>query len=59
MAPDYTFNYTGLAHQNFDGSFVTHFIFDAFLLLFMIPIWVQVVTIYDRLHSHRQFCVLL
>ena len=53
MALDYTFNHTGLAHHNFDGSFITHFIFTAFLLLFTIPIHVQVVTIYDRLHFHR------
>ena len=58
MALDYTFNYTGLAHHNFDGSFVTHFIFIAFLLLFTIPIRVQVVTICDRLHFNRQFSVL-
>ena len=53
MALEYTFNHTDLAHHNFDGSFVTHFIFTAFLLLFTIPIQVQVVTIYDRLHFHR------
>ena len=53
MAPDYTFNHTGPAHHSFDGSFITHFIFAAFLLLFTIPISVQVVTIYDRLHFHR------
>ena len=58
MALDYTFNHTGLAHHNFDGSFVTHFIFTAFLLLFTIPICVQVVTIYDRLHFHRWICAL-
>ena len=58
MAPDHTFNYTGLAHHNFDGSFVTRFIFTAFLLLFMIPIQVQVVTICDRLQFYRQFSVL-
>ena len=58
MAPDYTFNHTGPAHHNFDGSFVTHFIFVTFLLLFMIPIRVQVVTIYDRLRFHRWICVL-
>ena len=58
MAPDYTFNYTGLAHHNFDRSFVTHFIFAAFLLLFMIPIRVQVVTIYKRLQFYRWFCIL-
>ena len=58
MAPDYTFNYTGLTHHNFDGSFVTYFIFTAFLLLFTIPIRVQVVTICDRLHFYRRFSVL-
>ena len=58
MALDYTYNHTGLAHHNFNGSFVTHFIFTAFLLLFTIPIWVQVVTIYNRLHFHRQICAL-
>ena len=54
MAPDYNFNHTGLAHHNFNGSFITHFIFAAFLLLFTIPFREQVVTIYDRLHFHRQ-----
>ena len=58
MAPDYTFNLTGLAHHNSEGSFVTYFTFTAFLLLFMIPIWVQVVTICDRLHFYRRFSVL-
>ena len=53
MALDYSSNHTGPAHHNFDGSFVTHFIFATFLLLFTIPIRVQVVTIYDRLHFHR------
>ena len=54
MALNYKFNHTGLALHNFDGSIITHFIFTAFLLLFTIPIRVQVVTIYDRLHFHRQ-----
>ena len=54
MAPDNNFNHTGPAHHNFDGPFVTHFIFATFLLLFTIPICVQVVTIYNRLHFHRQ-----
>ena len=58
MATNYTFNHTGPAHHNFNGSFVTHFIFTAFLLLFTIPIWVQVVTIYNRLHFYRQICAL-
>ena len=54
MAPDYNFNHTGPAHHNFDGSIIIHFIFAAFLLLFTIPIRVQAVTIYDRLHFHRR-----
>ena len=58
MALDFNFNHTGLAHHNFDRSFVTHFIFTAFLLLFTIPIHVQVFTIYDRLHFHRWICAL-
>ena len=58
MAPDHTFNFTGPAHHNSDGSFVTYFIFTTFLLLFMIPIWVQVVTICDKLHFYRWFSVL-
>ena len=58
MAPDYKFNHTGLAHHNFDGSIITHFIFATFLLLFTIPIHVQVVTICDRLHFHRWICAL-
>ena len=58
MALDYKFNYTGPAQHNFNGSFITHFIFAAFLLLFTIPIHVQVVNIYDRLHFHRWICAL-
>ena len=54
MALDYNFNHTGSAHHNFNRSFITHFIFAAFLLLFTIPICVQVVNIYDGLHYHRQ-----
>ena len=54
MTPDYNFNYTGPAHHNSDESFVTHFIFTAFLLLFTIPIHVQAVNIYNRLHFHRR-----
>ena len=54
MSLDYTFNHTGLAYHNFDGSLVTHFTFAAFLLLFTIPIHIQVVTIYDKLHFHRR-----
>ena len=53
MAADYNFNHTGPAHHNFNGSFITQFIFAAFLLLFTIPICVQAINIYDRLHFHR------
>ena len=57
MAPDCISNYTGLAYHNLDGSFVTNFIFIVFLLLFTIPIRVQVVTICDRLHFDKCFNV--
>ena len=53
MAPDYNFDHTSLAHHNFNGSFITHFIFTVLLLLSTIPIRVQTVNIYDRLHFHR------
>ena len=57
MAPDCISNYMGLAYCNLDGSFVTNFIFIIFLLLFTIPIQVQVVTICDRLHFYKCFNV--
>ena len=55
---DLIFNLTGPAHHNSDGSFVTHLIFTAFLLLFMTPLQVQAVTICDRLHFYKRFSVL-
>ena len=58
MVPDHTFNLTGPAHHNSDGSFVTYFTFTAFLLLFTIPIRVQAVTICDRLLFYRWLNVL-
>ena len=57
MAPDCTSNYKGLAYHNLDGSFAANFIFTTFLLLFTIPIRVQVVTICDRLHLYKWFNV--
>ena len=57
MALDCTSNYTGPAIHILDGSFATNFIFTAYLLLFTIPIWVQVVTICDRLHLYKWFNV--
>ena len=59
MAPDCTSNYTGLAIHILDRSFATNFIFTAFLLLFIIPIWVQVATICDRLCLYKWFNVVL
>ena len=57
MAPDCTSNYTSLTYHNLDGSFATNFIFTAFLLLFTIPIQVQVVTICDGLCLYKWFNV--
>ena len=53
MAPDCISNYTSMAHHNLDGLFVMNFIFIIFLLLFTIPIRVQVVTFCDRLHFYK------
>ena len=59
MALDCISNYMGLAYHNLDGLFVMNFIFIIFLLLFTIPIRVQVVTICDRLHFYKCFNVVL
>ena len=45
------------AYHNLQGSFITNFIFIAFLLLCMIPLRVQLVTICDRLHFNKHFNV--
>ena len=55
MAPDCTSNYTGPAYYNLDRSFAMNFIFTTFLMLFTVPIRVQVVTICDRLHFYKRF----
>ena len=57
MGLDCTSNYMGLAIHVLDGSFATNLIFTAFLLLFTIPIRVQVVTICDRLCLYKWFNV--
>ena len=57
MALDCISNYTGLAYHNLHRSFITNFIFIAFLLLCTIPIQVLVVTICDRLHFYKCFNV--
>ena len=55
MAQDCTSNYTGPAFHNLDRSFATNFIFTTFLLLFTIPIQVQVVAICERLCLYKWF----
>ena len=45
----------GPAYHNLDRSLAMNFIFTAFLLLFTIPIRVQVVTICDRLCLYKWF----
>ena len=57
MAPDCIVNYTDLAYHNLDRSFIMDFIFIIFLLLFTIPIQVQVVIICDKLHFYKCFNV--
>ena len=55
MAPDCISNYMGLAYYNLHGSFITNFIFIAFLLLCTILLRGQLVTICDRLHFYKHF----
>ena len=55
MALDCISYYMGPAYHNLDGLFVMNFIFITFLLLFTIPIRVQVITICDRLHFYKCF----
>ena len=54
MALDCYSNDTGPAHNNFDGSFVMHFVSATFLLLLIIPIQVQLVNIYGRFYFHQR-----
>ena len=51
MAPDCGFNITGLASNTIQGFFVTYCITFTFLLLCLVPFWVQVVTGCDKLHK--------
>ena len=55
MAPDCISNYTGPAYHNLHGTFITNFIFIAFLLLCTILLRVQLVTVCDRLHFYKHF----
>ena len=58
MAPDCISNYMGPAYHNLHGSFITNFIFIAFLLLCTIPIQVQLVTICDKLHFYERINII-
>ena len=51
MAPDCGFNITGLASNTIQGFFVTNVITFTFLLLCLVPFWVQLVTGCDKLHK--------
>ena len=51
MAPDCTYNITGLAINTVQGFFVTYCITFTFLLLCLVPFWVQSVTGCDNLHK--------
>ena len=50
MALDCLSNVTGLAYNTFHGLFITNFISIAFLILCIIPLQVQLVTVYDKLY---------
>ena len=51
MAPDCTFNTTGLANNTVQGFFITYFITFTFLFLCLVPFHVQWVTSCDKLHK--------
>ena len=55
MAPDCGFNITGLAITTMQGFFVTYCITFTFLLLCLVPFWVQLVTSCDKLHKLHCF----
>ena len=57
MAPNCIFNVMGPANNNFHGSFITNFIFIAFLLLYIVPLRVQLVTVCDKLYFYKHFTV--
>ena len=55
MAPDCVFNTTGLAITTAQGFFVTYCITFTFLLLCLVPFWVQLVTGCNNLHKLHCF----
>ena len=58
MAPDCTSNFMGPAYNTLHRSFITNFIFIAFLLLCTIPLRVQLVTICDTLYFYKHFNII-
>ena len=58
MALDCTSNFMGPAYNTLHGSFITNFIFIAFLLLCIIPLRVQLVTICDTLYFYKHFNII-
>ena len=51
MALDCIFNIMGLANNTIQGFFITNIITFIFLLLCLVPFWVQLVTGCDKLHK--------
>ena len=51
MVPDCGFNITGVAITTMQGIFITYCITFTFLLLCLVPFWVQLVTGCDKLHK--------
>ena len=51
MAPDCGFNITGPASNTIQGFFITYCVTFTFLLLCLVPFWVQFVTGCDKLHK--------
>ena len=55
MAPDCGFNITGLASNTIQGFFIMNIITFTFLLLYLVPFWLQLVTGCDKLHILKFF----
>ena len=55
MAPGCLSNVTGLAYNTFHGLFITNFITITFLILCIIPLQVQLITVYDKLYIYKHF----
>ena len=55
MGLDCGFNITGLESNTIQGFFITNIITFMFLLLCLVPFWVQLVTSCDKLHKLHIF----